>query len=419
MNDVSMAPSRATTKEVPFFELSRLMVVAVGSAGRLVYKAQTKPSGPWEANWSPIDTTPQTYGWMSAGITGDGRVAVVAQRAAGNAGVTYIVEAPDSIAVQRWSPPLDLGRPTGTANVSQPVLVADAGGRVEVFVLDVAGSDPGGARIWWKYQNPNRVVQKQVRVTPPGTRTPITITVDVTEPPATPWSAWVQLPGGLVSIQAKRNADGRVILFGVNSKGHIYRNEQKAAVALQPSDWAGWVQMDDAVTGTFGVYSATLDKLGAVNLFAVNQGGQVLHARQDPPCSLTWTGWSTPGFVRGGVRAVAAGLDGDGDVALVATDAGNIHSVNQQWSAETQQWTGWIAFNTSGEQPQLALDYNADGRLSLFSHPLQPSTPPFGGLTVTSQMKFNSSEWEHAWTALAANEIRQFSVVRDLTPPAA
>jgi hypothetical protein len=415
MNDVGTAPSR-DGKVVPFFELSRLMVVAVGNTNRLVYKAQTKPSGPWEPNWSPIDTT-QTYGWIAAGITGDGRVAVVAQRAAGTPGVSYIVEAPDSVVVQRWDPPVDLGKPAAANNLSQLALIADADGRVEVFALDVVGTDPGGCRIWWKYQNPNRIVQKQVQVTPPGTTTPITVTVDETVPPLTPWSDWFQLPGGLVAIQAKRNADGRVILFGVNSQGHLYRNEQKVAQALQPSDWAGWLQMDDGATGTFGVFSATLDKLGAVNLFAINQDGQVLHARQAPPSTSTWAGWSTPGLIREGALALAASIDGDGDIALVATDKTNIHSTNQQWNAETQQWTGWIAFNTTSYPPRLALDYNSDGRLSLFSHWLLPTTPPYGGLWVSSQIKFNASEWELAWTELAPSDIRQYVVVRDLTPP--
>lgn len=78
----------------PFFiELSRLMVVAIkASSSQLVYKAQTKPSGPWETDWAPVDTT-QTYKLMTAGITGDGHVAVVAQPASAP-GVFYIDEKP-------------------------------------------------------------------------------------------------------------------------------------------------------------------------------------------------------------------------------------------------------------------------------------------------------------------------------------
>jgi hypothetical protein len=175
--------------------------------------------------------------------------------------------------------------------------------------------------------------------------------------------------------------------------------------------------MDDDVTGPLRVFSATLDKLGAMNLFAINQGGQVLHARQAPPCTATWANWTTPGLIRGGVQAVAAGVDGDGDVVLAATDNGKVHNTNHQRNAEAQQWTGWIPFATTDYPTQLALDYNADGRLSLFSHWLLPTTPPFGGLWVTSQIKLDSTEWELALTQLAPGDIRQFAVVRDLTPP--
>src|SRR6202008_2981826 len=81
------------------------------------------------------------------------------------------------------------------------------------------------------------------------------------------------------------------------------------------------------------------------------------------------------------------------------------------------QWTGWIAFNISDNPNQLALDYNADGRLTLFNHWIFPATPPFGGLWTVSQMKLDSTEWELAWTQLAPNDIRQYVVVRDLTLP--
>jgi hypothetical protein len=71
-----------TPKPPFFFQLSRLMVVAINVSGRLVYRAQTKPNGPWEANWTPIDNA-RTYAAMAAGLTGDGRVAVVAQQPSG------------------------------------------------------------------------------------------------------------------------------------------------------------------------------------------------------------------------------------------------------------------------------------------------------------------------------------------------
>jgi hypothetical protein len=398
-----------TPKPPFFFQLSRLMVVAINASGRLVYRAQTKPNGPWEANWTPIDNA-HTFAGMAAGLTGDGRVAVVAQQPSGPP--LYIDEKPNT-STQQWNTPFNLGTPAGSpAGFNFLALAFDADGRVEVFGT---GSND---TIWWKYQNPSQIVQKTVTITPPGTHTPITVTVDVVVPPATPWSNWFQIPGGLRQIKALRNADGRIILFGINANGHLYRNEQKVARALQPSDWAGWVQMDDPSTGTFQAASMapTLDRAGAVNLFVINQGHQILHARQAPPCTATWAGWTTPGIISEGVRAVAAGLDGDGHLVVVAADSYNspLFHMNMQLDIEAQQWSGWTIFSGASDAVQIALDYNADGRLTFFSHVI--GLPTLAGLRLLSQMAFDSTEWEWNYTVLAG-AINQYAVVRDLTPP--
>jgi hypothetical protein len=406
------SPPSRQPGDPPFFELSRLMVVALkGSGNVLVYKAQTKPNGPWESAWTPVGPS-QPYRPMTAGITGDGRVGIVAQRASDN-GLSYIVETPDAVGVEQWDPPVDLGKPPGGSAFLYLAMAVDADARLDVF-----GSDDRGGRIWWKYQNPSRIVQKTVTVTPPGTTTPITVTVDEVAPPLTPWSDWFQLPGALGRLAASRSADGRVILFGINEAGHLYRSEQRVARALQPSDWSSWVRMDDAATGEFVAMAPALDAAGAMNLFAINRGNQILHTRQAPPNTSTWAGWSTPGYIREGVRGMAAGVDGDDHLVLVATDATNLHNANQQESVNPQQWSGWNPFQATSKATALRLDYNSDGRLTLFSHWLEPS-PPFGGVWCISQMGINSTEWELSWTELAANDIRQYAVVRDLTPPAA
>ena len=397
-----------TPKPPFFFQLSRLMVVAINAGGRLVYRAQTKPNGPWEANWTPIDNA-RTYAAMAAGLTGDGRVAVVAQQPSGPP--FYIDEKLDTLN-QEWNTPFSLGTPSGSpAGFNFLALAFDVDGRVEVFGTGLNDT------IWWKYQNPNRIVQKTIRVTPPGGLPPIDVTVDVVEPPATPWSDWFQLSGGLRQIKALRNADGRIILFGVNAAGHLYRNEQKVARALQPSDWAGFVQMDDPNTATFKgpTMAPTLDRAGAVNLFVVNENGHILHARQAPPCTSTWAAWSTPGLVGAGLPSIAAGRDGDDHLVVVANSAG-LHYMNMQLSVEAQQWSGWNIFTGDSGPAQIALDYNADGRLTFFSHRIV--TPPgLGGLRLKSQIAFDSTEWEWAYTELAADGIKQYAVVRDLTPP--
>ena len=101
---------------------------------------------------------------------------------------------------------------------------------------------------------------------------------------------------------------------------------------------------------------------------------------------------------------------------MVATDIKGFHDMTRQLDVEAQQWSGWTPFATVGSLPRLALDYNADGRLTFFSHPV--ATPPkLGGLWCKSQMALDSTEWELAWTELAPDGIQDYAVVRDLTPP--
>lgn len=406
-------PSPMVASEASFFELSRLMVVAIDSGSNsLCYIAQTAPNGGWETHWSPIDTT-HSYSVMTAGQARDGSVAVVAQ-ISGKGSVVYIDEAmnqPDG--VERWNSPVDLGLPSAGMTMQSLSMARDADGRVEIFAVDSTGS------IWWIFQNPDQIVDKQVTVTPPGTDTPIVVTVQEMVPPTAPWSGWAQIPGGLSSIVACRQGDGRVALFGINSAGNAWRCVQTKAQALVPADWSGWTQIDNNSTGTVAALSPVLDAYGALNLFTLTTGGQVVHMRQQPAASDSWTPWATNGYSRIGVTSLAAGIQGDGDIILVACDQAKVLSANAQLDVATQRWSGWNDFSYSDWPTQVALDYNADGRLSLFSHWLLPQNIGIGGLWTLNQVAVDSSEWEIGWTNLAPGGIVQFAVVRDLTPPSA
>ena len=109
-----------------------------------------------------------------------------------------------------------------------------------------------------------------------------------------------------------------------------------------------------------------------------------------------------------------AGIDGDDHLVVVATDKRFLHNVTTQLDVEAHQWSGWTIFGIAGGPTQIALDYNADGRLSFFSHLLQPNS---SGLWLKSQMAFDSTEWEWIYTQLAPDAVNQYAVVRDLTPP--
>ena len=153
--------------------------------------------------------------------------------------------------------------------------------------------------------------------------------------------------------------------------------------------------MDDPYVGTFTAMAPALDSAGAVNFFGINNWGQVLHTRQSPPCSATWTGWSNPGFISSGQATVlAAGTDGDDHLVLVASNT-KVYNMNAQFDVEMQQWSGWMPFLRASAPTHLALDYNSDGRLTLFSY----SATNGGTLYCTSQMAYSSTEWQVEWTS--------------------
>lgn len=392
----------------PFFELSRLMVVGIDSAkGQLIQKAQTAPNGPWPDAWSPI--APGAWIIMTAGLTKDGRVAVVAQPS-GTTNLSFITEDANQIGpIDKWNAPVSIGAPPGATSYQKLTMANDVDGRIEIFLTDNQG------RIWWIYQNPDQVVQVQKTITPPGSKTPIVVTVDVLAPPAKPWSDWQQLTGQLVAVTAIRQGDGRIALFGINSGLHLYRCQQAKPQALKVADWTGWVQIDTTQTGGFSEMAPVIGPLGATNLFALTQSGQVLHTRQQPAGSDTWTQWATTGYSRVPKYTLAAGIQGDGDIVLVSSDQQRVHEFNAQWDAYTQNWSGWRDFGISLYSTRLTLNYNADGRLALFSLIAMPDGT--NGLWTINQMVIDSSEWEYAWTNLTTDNLKQIVVVRDLTPP--
>ena len=60
----------------------------------------------------------------------------------------------------------------------------------------------------------------------------------------------------------------------------------------------------------------------------------------------------------------------------------------------------------------MTLDYNADGRLTLF---LREASGP-QRLLCKSQVAYNSSSWEASWTVLSVSALARYGIVRDLTP---
>jgi hypothetical protein len=286
-------------------------------------------------------------------------------------------------------------------------------GKVQVFGL---AKDTG--YVWWIYENPDRIIQETKEVTPPGQKEPMEVTVDVEAPPLVPWSNWQQLaPRQLQVMTAANNGDGTIALagsaFDKNAAPHIFYTRQKAADAAKPGDWIAWLDMTRGLPDANSP-ALRLDPFGSLNVFGIGAGNDVIQTHQVPAGSDSFLPWAYPFMVGGVILEIATGIDGDGNIVAVAQDDQKAIHANTMFDAETQQWSGWQQIGTAPYAGPMTLDYNADGRLTLF---LRERTGP-QRLWCKSQIAFNSSSWEATWTLLSKSAVSRYGIVRDLTPPA-
>uniref|UniRef100_UPI003BACB948 hypothetical protein n=1 Tax=Stappia sp. TaxID=1870903 RepID=UPI003BACB948 len=400
--------------ETPFAELSRLMMVGISSDNnQLVWTAQIAPNGPWTGTLTPIDTG-HAYIVLGTGSTLDGRVAMVAQTTGSPASVHYIDEAVEQApgGGQRWNAPHDLGMPDGVAGFQQLVMGRGPSGRVEIF-----GVDADSGIVWWCYQNPLTTQKKTEWVTPPGTDTPIEVTVEVPAPPATLWSSWTGLSAGDVSrISLVNDASGRIMLIAMGqnpAQAQVHVNAQTELKSLTAGDWTGWERIDDATSGTAkSIPCGVLDDTGAINIFMVSSDNEVAQLRQTVPDEEGWSEWTKPGMTDTTLINVTSGFDGDGLIMLVAVAQDGGIWANLQTHVAGQRWNGWQKIATASGFGLAAMDYNSDGRLSYFLGASQNNS-----VSVISQTALNSTTWGAGWSQIASSGIFTYGIVRDLTPP--
>ncbi|WP_139112648.1 hypothetical protein [Hoeflea olei] len=397
----------------PFAELSRLMLVGIDAnqGHHILWTAQAVPNGPWNKVYAPVNAD-TSYLVLGTGSTTDGRVAMAALTRAEPAAVHYIDEAPQAPGgEERWNAPVDLGLPSGVAGFVQLAMQRDADGRVEIFGVDGAA---GG--VWWIYQNPSRLVERTEEVVPPGSTTPITVQGMVTEPPQTPWSDWIRLPGeGIARLTVANDVTGRIALVATGNDPQataVYVNAQMRDPALAAADWTGWTRIDTAASGTAGaVPTAVLDPAGCLNIFMVGARAQVVQTRQTEPGASTWSDWHQVSLIGAAVVNVVSAFDGAGNIVLMALDENLGLHANCQSDARRQVWSGWQQVGVAPGFGLAAMDYNADGALSYFQ-----GESATDGVQFVSQVAPNSSHWSAAWTTLADTGIFTYGIVRDLTP---
>ncbi|SDU48341.1 hypothetical protein [Stappia sp. ES.058] len=398
--------------ETPFAELSRLMVIGIDSSigNKLAWRAQVSPNGPWSNGWTAIND--DTYATLGSGLTADGRVALAAEKS-DHSGIDFIDEAGDGAGPdQSWNAPVSLGMPTGVSEIHEIALIGDASGRISVFALANTGE------IWWIQQNPDRVVEETIEITPPGASEPITITVPVAQPPANVWGDWQQLgPEKMASIGAASNSDGRILLVGVESDPNsrkVFVNQQTETLTLTPEKWTGWTRIDNDASGAgSGTPTMVLDREGALNIFMIGKDADVVQIRQYPPGAMTWSPWIRPGMVGEALVNLTAAFDASGNVVLVAQDENKAIHANQQIDAIFQQWRGWQKIGTSPGFGEADMNYSADGRLYYFQ-----GSSGDGTIACLPEATLEATSWEAGWTQLAGSGFQKpFQVVRDLTPP--
>lgn len=402
--------------ETPFAELSRLMLVGIDANqdNHILWTAQVSPNGPWNRVYAPVNET-NAYIVLGTGSTTDGRVALVAQTKTAPVAVHYIDEAAEGPGgEQRWNAPVDLAMPAGVAGFVELAMTRDADGRIEVF-----GIDGATGTVWWIYQNPPKIVDTTEQVTPPGSTTPITVHVQVAEPPDTPWSGWVSLPGEAVArLTVTNDATGRVTLIGTGQDPQavaVYVISQAKATALTSADWSAWARIDNADSGAAGSKpTAVLDNEGAINIFMVGSLSEVVQIRQEPPGGPGWSGWHRPGMTGKTLVNVTSAFAGDGQIVLVALDENLGLHANYQDDALFQQWTGWQQIGVAPDLGLTAMDYNANGGLTYFQGESRSN-----GVKFITQATMDSTSWTAGWTMLADNGIFTYGIVRDLTPPSA
>lgn len=393
----------------PKFELSRLMMVGIGEKGELVSLAQTAPNGPWAADWQTVESG-GGHVFQTAGLTGDGRVAIALVGKHKDT-VSYIDEKPDQPGGKTvWNSAISLGAPFASAKGAVTLAMANcADGRIELFAAD------GGKSIAWTYQNPWTTETKQEEVTPPGSTTPITVDVSVRVPPSSPWaSGWIELAGpgpAIESVTAQSGGNGRITLLVIDRNGELWAKSQTVTPALSASDWSDWVDLtEQSVSGAQAV-TASLDRTGAINVFIIGPADYVFTRRQLLDAPGGWGPWALMSdFGQQKVKHIAAGLQADGDITLAAITDDRVLRMTQQLSAPEQRWQAWWTVQIPNEPADLALDYNADGRLELALRGTKTGT-----VLTLSQIAENSTLW--SFNFKVHGSVKQLSLVRDMTPP--
>ncbi|HTJ41596.1 MAG TPA: GH25 family lysozyme [Kofleriaceae bacterium] len=211
----------------------------------------------------------------------------------------------------------------GGATAVNPVVGADADGRLEVFVIS-------GGHLYHTFQ-----------LVGGGW-----------------YNGWLdEGDGSLVGEPAAlANADGRLEVFARSNSGALYHKWQTSA----NGSWSAWASMGGVLHSDPGVGR---NGDGRLEVFARGTDDRLYHIWQVAPNS-GWSGWGAfGGITLTGTPHSGANADGRLEVFARGTDTRLHHIVELPGGG----WSGWLDAGTFGTTGEPAVGRNADGRLEVFA----------------------------------------------------
>ena len=262
---------------------------------------------------------------------------------------------------------------------------------------------------WWKFQNAPVIKLETFSAIPPGTDKAVDVTAQTKVPPSQIWSDWQQIPGTMKSLRALNNADGRLILTGLDGANVPFINFQAGLRPFLPEKWEGWQDMQGGLSG-FEQIEIGMDAGGIVHLFA--RIGARIYSRYQAEVSQTdFTPWVLFAAYDAPVHDFTLGTDKDGGLYLVAQVGSQSDSplyASFQTGSTPAAWSGPKVIGHGEPADKLVLRPNADMELSLFA-----LSSGSGALGYVDQV--SADHWTAVWTGLGSG-YRGYAVTCDITP---
>lgn len=262
---------------------------------------QTAPNNGW-SKWGSLGAPPNTsVGNVVVGRNQDGRLEAIALANDGSVWHKW-QNRPNS----DWSGWHNLNNPAGFLHFL--VVERDSEGFLQVFTVAADNT------VWNISQARNKWDWKQLGT--PSTKSPI------------------------ISISAGRNEDGRVELF-VSSGGNLWHNYEESDARQQVS-WSGWSTLGNPFTEPVAQTAVILNQDNALQVFVTTSAGQtasVWTLTQKSGTQTGWGDWAPLGAPTGAVVVgLAAARNHDGRLELFAVNQVGEVATTQEVQQTKLQW---------------------------------------------------------------------------------